>query len=123
MSLAKDDDVVKTIPSDRADQSLHIWILPWRPSRDRAVPNSHRPDPTCEGLPIGAIIVAHQIGRRCIPRECLNDLLCQPLRCRIPGHREPKQLTPTVTQDKKRKQAFKRQGWHHAEINRRDAWA
>jgi Lytic transglycolase len=37
--------------------------------------------------------------------------------CRVT---EPKQLAPTVTHDKERKQAFKCQGWHHAEINRRD---
>src|SRR5712671_6535197 len=33
-----------------------------------------------EGLTVGTIIVAHQIGRRHVPRECLCHLLSQPLR-------------------------------------------
>src|SRR5215813_8297095 len=51
---------------------------------------------TCEGLPIGAIIVAHQISRCRVPRKCLNDLLCQPLRRRVPGHRKPKELSSNM---------------------------
>ena len=31
------------------------------------------------------------------PRECLHDLLRQPLRGRVPGHREPEQLSSTPT--------------------------
>jgi hypothetical protein len=73
-----------------------------------------------EDLPVGTVIVTDQVARRRAPRKCLDNLLRQPRRCRLPGHRKPKQLTPTVTHDKERKQAFKCQGWHHAEINRRD---
>jgi hypothetical protein len=36
MTLANDDDVIKTFPSDRADQLLRIPILPRRPRRDRS---------------------------------------------------------------------------------------
>jgi hypothetical protein len=70
----------------------------------------------------GAIIVAHQIGRCRASRECLHDLLRQPLRGRVPGYREPKQLSSTVTQHEKRKQALERQGWNHAEIDRRNGF-
>src|SRR5215475_8105006 len=34
MALANDDDVIKTFPSDRADQPLRISVLPRRPRRD-----------------------------------------------------------------------------------------
>ena len=44
------------------------------------------PDAIRECPPIGAIIVAHQIGRRRAPRECLRDLLRQPLGGRVPGN-------------------------------------
>jgi hypothetical protein len=71
--------------------------------RDRAVANSHRPDSIRECQPVGAIIVAHQIGRCRAPRECLHDLLRQPLRRRVPGYREPEQLSSTVPQHEKRK--------------------
>ena len=74
-----------------------------------------------EDLPVGTVIVTDQVARRRAPRECLHDLLRQPRRCRLPGHREPEQLSSTVAQHEKRKQALERQGWNHAEINRRDA--
>jgi catechol 2,3-dioxygenase-like lactoylglutathione lyase family enzyme len=38
----------------------------------------------------------------------------------VPGHREPEQLSSTVAQYEKRKQALERQGWNHAKIDRRD---
>jgi hypothetical protein len=38
----------------------------------------------------------------------------------MPGHRKPEQLSTSVTHNDKRKQALERQGWNHAEIDRRD---
>src|SRR6266545_5287514 len=35
------DDVVQALPSDRADESFNISILPGRSGRDRPVPNAH----------------------------------------------------------------------------------
>jgi hypothetical protein len=35
------DRVVETFPSDRADQSLDVWILPRRSGCGRPVPNAH----------------------------------------------------------------------------------
>ena len=44
MPLAEDNDMVKAITSDRADEPLRISILPWRRGRDRPIPNAHRPN-------------------------------------------------------------------------------
>src|ERR1700716_1147094 len=67
---------------------------------------------------VSTVIVAHHIGWRRIPRKCLHDLLGQPLRRRMPGHRKPQQLSSPVTQNKKGKQPLEGQGRNHAEINR-----
>src|SRR6478672_6558016 len=99
MPLAENQDMIQTVTPERPDQALSIGILPGRPWGYRAVANSHRPDSPCERLPVSAIIVAHQIGRCRVPRECFHDLLRQPLRRRVPRHREPKQLSPAVTDD------------------------
>ena len=50
MSLSEHDQVVDTFPSDRADQSLCVPVLPWRPWRDRLVPNTHGAYPADDRL-------------------------------------------------------------------------
>jgi hypothetical protein len=60
------------------------------------------------------------MGRCRLPRECLHNLLRQPFCRRVPGHREPEQLSSTVAKDEKRKQALERQSWDQAKIDRRN---
>src|ERR1700758_3235166 len=67
MALANDDDVIKTFPSDRADQPLRISVLPRRPRRDRSVANAHGPDAPDEGSAIRAVAVADQVAWRLVP--------------------------------------------------------
>ena len=46
MPFAKDDHMVKTVAPDRADQPLHVSVLPWRARRDRSVANAQmKPSP------------------------------------------------------------------------------
>ncbi len=40
VSLAKDDDMVKTFPPDRANQPFRMAILPWRLGRGWLVTNA-----------------------------------------------------------------------------------
>src|SRR5215471_18722552 len=67
MALANDDDVIKTFPSDRADQPLRISVLPRRPRRDRSVANAHGPDAPDEGSAIRAVAVVDQVAWRLVP--------------------------------------------------------
>src|SRR5262245_11940343 len=117
MPLAEDQNMIQALAPKRADQAFSIRILPGRSRRCWLVANPHRPKSTREGLPVCAIIVAHQIGRRRVPWERLYDLFGQPLRGRIPSYRKPQQLAPAVAQHKNDKQALERQRWNHAEIN------
>src|ERR1700745_3483634 len=110
MAFAEDQDVIQTVAPEHTEQALSMGVLPGRPRRDRTIANPHGADSTCEGVPVGAVIVAHQIGRGGISRECLHDLLRQPLRRRIPGYRKPQQLSPSVANHKKSKQALERRG-------------
>ena len=73
------------------------------PTPCRAVADSHRPETPYEGLPVSAIIVAHQIGRCRVPRERLHDLSRQPLCRRVLRRLKPKQLSSAVTDDEKHK--------------------
>src|SRR6476620_2392724 len=69
MPFAKDQDVIQAVAPKRPDQAFNIGVLPGRPRRDRAVPYPHSPDPIFESLPVGTVIVAHQIARAPYPRE------------------------------------------------------
>jgi len=62
MSLAEHDDVIKTLPPDRADEPLRIPVLPWRPSRDRSIPYAHRVKPPEECIAIRAVAIANDIA-------------------------------------------------------------
>jgi len=41
--LAKHDNMIKAVPSDRADEPLTITILPWRSRGGRPIPDAHCP--------------------------------------------------------------------------------
>ena len=62
-------------------------------------------------------MVADEVGRSGIPRECLNDQLRQPIGRRMPGHGEPKQLAMPVTDDYECKQAFECHRVDYAQID------
>ena len=66
--------------------------------------------PVRESLSVSTIIVADQIARRRIPRKCLGDLLCQPLRRGMLGYREPEKLSATVAHDQKRQTGTRTSG-------------
>ena len=114
MPCAEDENVIQAVAPKRSDQAFSIWILPWRSRRYWSVTDTHRPNPAPEGLPVSSIIVAHQIGRSGVPRKCLHDLLRQPLGSRMPGHRKPQQLPPSLAYNKECKQALEGHGWNHA---------
>ena len=62
--LAEDDHLIQALAVQCADQAFRNAILPRRSGRDRLVTDTHRPHPTLECMPVGSVIVAHQISRR-----------------------------------------------------------
>ena len=79
--------------------------------------STHCPHPRREDMSVGTVIVAHQISRRRCQGKRLGDLPGQPLGSRMPRHLEPKQLSPAMAQDQKRKQEIKGQGRNDAHID------
>ena len=96
--LAEDEYLIQALAAQCADQTFGTTILPRRPRRDRSIADTHRPHPRREDVSIGAVVVAHQVGWRRGPGECLGDLPSQPLGCRLPCHLEPQQLSPAMPQ-------------------------
>ena len=50
VTLIEDDDVIETFAADRADDALHIGVLPWLSRRGDDL--LYRQDTIAEGLPI-----------------------------------------------------------------------
>jgi hypothetical protein len=83
MPLAENNELIQAFAAKRADQTFSSAVLPWRSKSDRPVADAHGPDPGGEDLPVGTVIVAHQVvGRRC-PWKRLGDLPGQPIGCRM----------------------------------------
>src|SRR6266478_5201332 len=61
--LPKYDHVVETFPSDRADQSLDVRVLPRRSGSSRLVPNAHGTQPLPEDHAIPSVSVPNKIAR------------------------------------------------------------
>ena len=121
MPLAEDNDMVKTIPSDRTDEPLRMSVLPWRSWCDRPVPNAHRANPTDKDIAIDTIPIANDILRRLLPAVCLGELTRNPLAARMRGHAQPQNPTAGMPQDQKSIQQPERDRGDHEQIHRRDA--
>ena len=97
MLLTKYDDMVKAVPSDRADQPFTISILPWRSRRGWTIPNAHRPKSPDDNIAITAI--PNNISRRFLPTEGFGELTSDPFGIRMCSCPNPSDFTATVVQN------------------------
>ena len=95
------EQMIRALAPDRADQAFSIPILPGRAERRGPVPDPHRSYASFERDAKCSVIVANEILRRAVPGKRFGDLPCQPLGCRIAGHRKPQQLSPAMAENKK----------------------
>ena len=99
MPFAKDHHMVKTVPPDRADQPLHVPVLPWRARRDRSVSNAHSPNTPNEGFPAGTISVANKVSRCILPTDRFGQLLGDPLGARMGCYPQPQKFPARMLED------------------------
>ncbi len=118
MPRTEDQNMIQAVTPQRSNQPFRIWVLPGRTRRYWSVSDPHRPNPSLEDWTVCAVIVAHQIGRCCLPRKGLDNLLRQPLRGRMPGHGKPQQLSSSVADNDEGKQALEVPRWNHAQVDR-----
>src|SRR3954471_11812602 len=69
MSLPEDEDVIKALPSDRADQPFDMAVLPRRSRRCRSVANAPGANAPSERLAIDPIAITDNILRRVLPAQ------------------------------------------------------
>src|SRR5437870_12959115 len=78
--LAQGDHMVDALASDRSDQSFGEPVLPRRAWSDRFVADAHGAQSVPDGSAVDLIPIVDQVARGLIPRECLRDLACDPVR-------------------------------------------
>jgi len=80
MLFVKDDNVIQKPPSDTADHSFDIGILPWCRRRGDDLLHAKRPNSSRNLPAIAAIAISHQIARGGIEGKRFSKLLRRPLR-------------------------------------------
>ena len=63
------------ISADRADQSLRMPVLPWRPRRDRLITDAQKSHATDEHLAVAGIPIANQMVGCWLPATGLRELM------------------------------------------------
>jgi hypothetical protein len=118
--LAEHDDMVKTLPTDRADQALGVAVLPRRTWRRRMVPNAERADAANEGFTVATVAVTDQKMRDLPPTRCLSQLVGNPFCGGVGGDAEPQDLSAAKTHDQQPVEKPERGGRHHEQVDRRN---
>src|SRR6516162_4276603 len=90
------DQMVKALAPYRADQTLHVGVLPGRPPRGWSIPDTQRTQASPHDLAIDGVSISHQISRRRVPWERLGDLPGNPRRRRMRRDRVVNKLPPAV---------------------------
>ena len=87
--LAEDDDMIKTFPSDRANQPFRMSILPWRLGRGWPVANVHSPKPLAETFLVNPVAIADDVPRWAFPAAGFGELPGHPFGPRVCRHAQP----------------------------------
>jgi hypothetical protein len=85
--FADDDQMIQTLPANRADYAFGVWILEWRSRRGDYFFNLHSLYSQSKFFPITLISIPERIARRRVFREGFDDLSGRPfsrgMRCNI----------------------------------------
>ena len=121
MPLAEHNNVVKALPSDRADKSFSISVLPWGARWRRSIANADRSKSSDEDLALGPIPVADQIAGGLFPAACFRELICDPFRGRMRCNAKPQNLSSTMPHNQQAVEQPKRDCRDDEQIHCRDA--
>ena len=91
--------MVDALASDRSDQSFGEPVLPRRAWSDRFVADAHGAQSVPDGSAVDLIPIADQVARGLIPRECLRDLACDPVRGRMRCDVDPNEVSAGQSDD------------------------
>jgi len=112
--------MVETLPSNRADESLGVWVLPGTLRCSQNLVHTQGFDSQSDLSAVPAVSIAEERSGGIAIRKRLYDLLGSPVTGRMLGHIKVQQLAAIVFQDDEYEQHFHRDGRHGKEIGRDD---
>jgi hypothetical protein len=118
VSLAENEHVIQALAPDRADEPLHERVLPWALRRREKLLDPHALHAMPKWLPVDAIAVAEEIGRRGLVREGVHELLSRPDGGGVLGDVEVDNPPAMVGEDDKDKEDAEASGGNGEEIDR-----
>ena len=89
VSFVEDDDMIKTFPPDRTDQSFRMSILSWRSRSGWPVTNPHRVKTPFKYLTVNAVAIADDMPRHRFPAAGHRQLPGNPFSRRMRRHSQP----------------------------------
>src|SRR3982750_283628 len=118
MAGVQNDVVVEALPSDRADESLGVWILPGTLRCCQNLLDAQRLDSQSNLSTVPAVAIADEIRGSFSVCKCLHDLLRGPSSGRMLGDIKVQHLATIMFQDTEYEQHLHRDGRHGKEIGR-----
>src|SRR5205807_10247248 len=91
--------MVDALASDRSDQSFGKAVLPRRAWSDRFVADAHGSQSVLDGSAANLIPIADHVARGLVPGECLCDLACDPVPCRMRCDVDPHEVSAGQSHD------------------------
>src|SRR5947208_8622316 len=91
--------MVDALASDRSDQSFGEAVLPRRAWSDRFVADAHGSQSVLDGSAVNLIPIADHVARGFIAGECLCDLACDPVCCRMRCDVDPYEISAGQSHD------------------------
>jgi len=117
MASVQDDVVVQTLPSNRADESLGVWILPRALRCCQNLLHAQRLDSQPNFSTVPAVAIAEEITGRMSFGERLYDLLRGPSAGRMLRHIKVQHLATVMFQDDEYEQYLHRDSRRRKEIS------
>ncbi|GAC1558739.1 MAG: hypothetical protein NVS2B5_21600 [Beijerinckiaceae bacterium] len=94
MPLAEYDHMIKTLASNRADQSFRVSVLPRRSWRCRSIANADRSNASGKGFAIDAVAITNEME---VPAAGFGDLPRDPLGRRMRSNAKPEDTSAVMS--------------------------
>ena len=120
MCLVQDDDVIKALATNRADQALGVSVLPRGARCRQDFLDTQIGDSRANDISVDTVAISDQESRSFIEGKGFGKLLRRPAACRICRCIEVYDAAPIKTEDDEAVEDAVRHSWHRKEVDRGD---